>query len=201
MAAQTESGAILTRSSTSRGIFYSLVAEENISPERNKARVSALVSGGRVALDADSAGGMGCDPLKARLRTDIAYLALPLTGRISVGKPWSDSLVYAICVAGIPGQAQSWRRFDATGDTTLAGGRAIIIVRRDSIAARASGTFGQHLVSLDGAGRATARIYLSESSGMVVRVWKEQLLDIAVRSDGRTRAFVQRSTSVAEIAR
>lgn len=177
------------------------MADKEGSTEKNSARASAIVSGARVALDPNGEGTMPCDPLNAQLRIDIADLALPLNGHVAVGQPWSDSLANDICVAGIPGRAQSWRRFDPIGDTTLAGERAIVVMRTDSIAASASGTLDQHVLSLTGAGHATVRIYLSETSGKVVRVWKEQLLNVSVISSGRTRVFVQQSTSVAEVAR
>ena len=106
-----------------------------------------------------------------------------------------------ICIAGIPGTANVTRRFEPVGDTAVGGEPAVIIRRVDSIAARAGGLLDQHAISLSASGTSRARIYLSIGSGKVLRITKTLLIRVDAATAGRSRAFVENSTSVIRLIR
>ena len=65
----------------------------------------------------------------------------------------------------------------------------------------AGGALDRHTLSLSGNAVANARIYVSVPDGRVLRLEKEMVLNITITSSARTKRFVQKSTSVAELDR
>lgn len=93
------------------------------------------------------------------------------------------------------------RRFTVVGDTALSETRAVVVSRRDSTTLAAEGLLDQHPASVRGTAVANALLYFSESSGKLVRVNKEQVLLLSVTAEGATKGFVQKLTSVIDLAR
>ncbi|HVT03213.1 MAG TPA: hypothetical protein VHL58_07510 [Thermoanaerobaculia bacterium] len=193
------------RTATSLGTAVSLATDGfeggGTRQLRSDQRVSAILSGTQLIFDGDSEPTVACSQAQAELRADLADIVFPVMGKISLGTRWSDSLSMVSCVAGIPGAAVLRRHFEAVGDTTMKGERAVVVQRGDSITARANGALGQHALTVVGGGHSTTRLYVSEGSGKVLRAAKGLVLRLVATTASRSMAFVEMSTSVVQMIR
>jgi len=193
------------RTMTSRGATFSLATESPVgNPSRvlrPKQRVSAFLAGGQLTFDTYSDAAAACDPIIAGLRADLADLGLPAAGKIHIGSSWTDSILAAACLGGVPGAVITRRQFRALGDTTIAGEAAVVIERRDTIAASASGLLDQHVTRIGAKGSSATRLYVLEDSGKILLVGKELHLQIIATTATQSKTFVEKSTSVVELIR
>lgn len=203
VSASTVGSETLTRALAQRGVSFTLSLSPADAPSpTNKPldKVSGLLVGFQLILQS-SPPVAPCNLTSIQLRADLADLAFPVAGTIARGESWSDSTSNEVCVSGITGIARARRQFTAIGDTTVGNRAAVVVQRRDSAVLSGDGVLDGRGISLTANGLANARIYLSIPEGKVLRLEKEQLLEVAITSSSRTKRFVQKSTSVAELDR
>lgn len=203
VSASTVESETLTRALAQHGVSFTLsLSPADASSPTNKppAKASGLLVGFQLILQG-SPPVTPCNLTTLQLRADLADLAFPVAGTIARGESWSDSTSNEVCVSGITGIARTRRQFIAIGDTAVGSRAAVIVQRRDSAVLSGGGVLDGRGVSLTANGLANARIYLSVPEGRVLRLEKEQLLEVVVTSSSRTKRFVQKSISVAELDR
>ena len=188
---------VFTHRATSRSNAFTLAGSTG-----NRAVSSASVTliDGRLLPGAEGST-IPCDPARNQLRSDLSDLALTLPAALAAGTSWTDSVASEVCVGGTPGTARTIRHFLVIGDTAVDGERGVLVSRRDSTMIAAEGVLGQHPTMIAGTAQSAVQIYVSESSGRVLRVAKEQILSLAITAEGRTRAFAQKLTSSIELGR
>ena len=195
----------LRRTLTTAGATVSLQVTRSASPAvphgGSLAQVSAELAGSQfrytAALSPDVAVQAfgGCDPEVASLQADLADIAIALPRQLTQQTTWSDSVAVEACMAGFPGRSLIRRRFQIDGDTLIADVLAILITRRDTISADASGALQQHPITLSAAGTAVARLYVSVDSGKTLGLQKRLSLRVSAVTASKSDVFLESSES------
>ena len=164
-------------------------------------RLSVTLFDGQLVAAKQDVGLPPCDASSNPLRSDLFDLAVQLPPTLSAQTAWTDSAVTDMCVGGVPGSARTIRRYTVAGDTIFSDGRAVVLSRRDSTTIAAEGILEQHPTVVSGSAASKVLLYVSESSGRVLRIAKEQTLLLSVSAEGSTKAFVQKLTSAVDLVR
>jgi hypothetical protein len=183
---------------TTRSTTFTLSGSDGARPGRTS---SATLVDGRLVVAKQSGGFPQCDASGNQLRSDLFDLGVQVPSTLTLQMAWTDSTSADLCVGGVPGSARSIRRYTVVGDTAFNDGLAVIVSRRDSTTAAAEGILEQHPTAITGTATANVLLYVSESSGKVVRITKEQILLLSVTAEGSTRAFVQKLSGVVDLVR
>jgi hypothetical protein len=69
----------------------------------------------------------------------------------------------------------------------------LVILRTDTTSAKGEGGLQQHRVSIDATGTGTALYYVDTTSGQIVRLTLDQLLELDVTASARRSKFKQNS--------
>jgi len=178
-----------------------VAGEASISAQdKSGTRVAAEVVGGIVHFTQPSSYS-ACDAHQAALRAELLDLSLSLPGALAPRLSWTDSTEMETCLSDMPGVAVITRRFEVTGDTLVAGERAVVVERSDSIVASGAGAVDRHTTTLSAGGSARARVYISVASGRILLVDKTAYLNISATSPGRSDSFVELARTRLEVVR
>lgn len=165
------------------------------------APLSATLVDGQLVGVKQNDGLPQCDASGNQLRSDLFDLAIQLPSRLSAQMAWTDSAAAEVCVGGVPGSARTVRHYTVVGDTAVNGDLAVILSRRDSTTTAADGILEQHPTVISGTAVSKVLLYISESSGRVLRITKDQVLLLSATAEGSRRAFVQKLTAVVDLVR
>lgn len=169
-------------------------------PDKTAQATATLVSG-QLVLSNQNDGSSGCAASANLLRSELSDLSSQVPATLSTQSTWTDSVMADACIGGVPGSTRTIRRFMVVGDTVVGGAPAVIVSRRDSANITADGVLEQHPTAIGGTAVSNTLLYLSESSGRLLRVSKEQVLVLSISAEGSTRMFVQKLTSASDLVR
>lgn len=144
---------------------------------------------GGVHIESPPSGS--CDATRAIAATDLYNLLAPFPPELAKGAVWRDSVIVSGCQAGIPTTATTTRTFTVSGEVNHAGRSLLLVRRADSVNARGEGAYGQHRMTVEGAGSGSAFYYLDTTSGEVFQLTTNQRSRITVTTSGRRHSFTQ----------
>jgi hypothetical protein len=119
-----------------------------------------------------------CNTASSMLVTDLHNLLVPFPGQLSSGVAWKDSTDIKGCQAGVPTSAHTSRSFVVSGETSYEGRPVLTIVRVDTTRAQGEGGLRQHRVSIDATGTGTAVYYLDMTTGRIIHLTVDQILNL-----------------------
>ena len=137
--------------------------------------------------------GSSCNTIGSMLAADLRNLLIAFPEQLSTGVSWKDSTDVQGCQAGIPTAAHTIRSYVVSGATFYEGHPVLVILRADTTHARGEGGLQQHRVSIDAAGTGTAIYYLDSTTGRVMRLSIDQLLDLGITASAKRSQFRQNS--------
>jgi hypothetical protein len=137
--------------------------------------------------------GSNCNTVGSMLAADLRNLLIAFPEQLSTGVSWKDSTDVQGCQAGVPTAAHTIRSYVVSGATSYEGRPVLVILRADTTHARGEGGLQQHRVSIDAAGTGTAIYYLDSTTGRVVQLTIDQLLDLGITASARRSQFRQNS--------
>jgi hypothetical protein len=127
------------------------------------------------------------------LVTDLHNLLIVFPHQLSTGVTWKDSTDVTGCQAGVRTSAQTTRSYIVSGNASYEGHSVLMILRTDTTRAKGEGGLQQHRVSIDATGTGTALYYIDTTSGRIVRLTIEQVLDLGVTVSAKRSKFKQNS--------
>src|ERR1700674_1218053 len=137
--------------------------------------------------------GERCNAVSAMLLTDLHNLLIAFPGQLSTGVSWKDSTDVKGCQAGVPTSAHTTRSYIVSGSASYEGHPVLVILRTDTTRAKGEGGLQQHQVSIDATGTGTALYNLDTTTGRIVRLTINQVLDLDVTASARRSRFKQNS--------
>lgn len=152
-------------------------------------QLTGKADAGGVHLESPPSGS--CDATRAIAATDLYNLLAPFPSELARGAVWHDSVIVSGCQAGIPTTATTTRTFTVSGEVNHAGRSLLLVERADSVNARGEGAYGQHRMTVEGAGSGSAFYYLDTTSGEVFQLTTNQRSRITVTTSGRRHSFTQ----------
>jgi hypothetical protein len=121
-----------------------------------------------------------CNTVSSMLVTDLHNLLVPFPRQLSSGATWRDSTDIKGCQAGVPTSAHTSRSFVVSGESSYEGRPVLLIVRADTTRAQGEGGLRQHRVSIDATGTGTAVYYLDMTTGRIVHLTVDQILNLSL---------------------
>lgn len=155
-------------------------------------QISGSFTDSTLTISAETTGGK-CNAVSSMLATDLHNLLIAFPERLSTGVSWKDSADVQGCQAGVPTSAHTTRSYVVSGDASYEGRPVLVILRTDTTRAKGEGGLQQHRVSIDVTGTGTALYYLDTTTGRIVRLIVNQLLDLGVTASAKQSRFKQNS--------
>jgi hypothetical protein len=175
-----------TSATTTQGLIGS------VQPVELPVQISGSLTNGALTINAEPSRGK-CNAVSSMLMTDLHNLLIAFPERLSTGVSWKDSVDVQGCQAGIPTSAHTTRSYVVSGNASYQGRPVLAILRTDTTSAKGAGGLQQHRVSVDAAGTGTALYYLDATTGQVVRLTIDQILDLGVTASATRSQFRQNS--------
>jgi hypothetical protein len=155
-------------------------------------QISGSFSDTALTVSAEVTGGK-CNAVSSMLLTDLHNLLIVFPKHLSTGVTWRDSTDVTGCQAGVPTSVHTTRSYIVSGNATYEGHPVLVILRTDTTSAKGEGGLQQHRVSIDATGTGTAVYYIDTTSGQIVRLTLDQLLDLGVTASTKRSKFKQNS--------
>src|ERR1700682_1569381 len=179
-------GLIDTSATTTQGLIGS------VQPVQLPVQISGSFTDSTLTINAGTDGGR-CNTVSSMLVTDLAQLLITFPERLSTGVSWRDSVDVAGCQAGVPTSVHTIRSYIVSGDAFHEGHPVLVILRTDTTHAKGEGRLQQHRTSIDATGTGTALYYIDTTSGRIIRLTVDQLLDLGVTASAKQSHFRQNS--------
>ena len=180
---------ILTLDSTDRGTNFTVVVDTfatttqgligPVQPIELPIHSSGSLTDSTVTINSQLESEQ-CNTVSSMLATDLHNLLVPFPGQLSSGVSWKDSTDVKGCQAGVPTSAHTARSFVVSGESSYEGRPVLVIVRADTTQARGEGGLRQHRVSIDATGTGTAVYYLDMTTGRIVHLTVDQILNLSL---------------------
>jgi hypothetical protein len=155
-------------------------------------QISGSFSDSALTISTETTGGK-CNAVSSMLVTDLRNLLIVFPKQLSTGVTWKDSTDVTGCQAGVPTSIHTTRSYIVSGNAAYEGHPVLVILRTDTTSAKGEGGLQQHRVSIDATGTGTALYYIDTTSGQIVRLTLDQLLDLGVTASARRSKFKQNS--------
>ena len=155
-------------------------------------QISGSFTDSTLTINPDTAGGK-CNAVTSMLMTDLRNLLIRFPAQLSTGVSWKDSTDVTGCQAGVPTATHSIRSYVVSGNASYDGHPVLVVLRTDTTRAKGEGGLQQHRVSIDAVGTGTALYYLDTTTGRIMRLTIDQLLDLGVTASARQSRFKQSS--------
>lgn len=155
-------------------------------------QISGSFTDSALTISTEATGGK-CNAVNSMLATDLHNLLIAFPKQLSTGVIWKDSTDVTGCQGGVPTSAHTTRSYIVSGNASYEGHPVLLILRTDTTRAKGEGGLQQHRVSIEAAGTGTALYYIDTTSGRILRLTIDQLLDIGVTASARRSQFKQTS--------
>jgi len=155
-------------------------------------QISGSFSDSALTISTETTGGK-CNAVSSMLVTDLHNLLIVFPKQLSTGVTWKDSTDVTGCQAGVPTSTHTTRSYIISGNASYNGHPVLVILRTDTTRAKGEGGLQQHRVSIDATGTGTGLYYVDTTSGLIVRLTLDQLLNLAVTASTRRSQFKQSS--------
>ena len=155
-------------------------------------QISGSFSDSALTISPEATGGK-CNTVSSMLVTDLHNLLIVFPQQLSTGVTWKDSTDVTGCQAGVQTSAQTTRSYIVSGNASYEGHSVLMILRTDTTRAKGEGGLQQHRVSIDATGTGTALYYIDTTSGRIVRLTLDQVLDLGVTASSKRSKFKQNS--------
>ncbi len=163
---------------------------EQVQPVVLHVQSSALLADNVLTIKSDN-DAEACSPISSVLTMDLHNLVIPFPDSLIPGLVWKDSVTMKGCQAGIPTSSKVTRSFLVKGDTLSEGDPVVEVVRTDSASLEGEGGLQQHRVSIQAVGSGTGTYYLDMSSGQVLRLTTDQIVNVELTTVANKSKFVQ----------
>jgi hypothetical protein len=163
-------------------------------PNQVPMQLSGLLAGGLLTISNDPGATDTCSQIQSILLTDLRNLVVPFPDSLTHGLSWKDSVSLKGCQVGIPTSIEITRSFVVVGEIPYDGQRVLEIARTDSAHMAGEGGLQQHHVLVHAAGTGTGSYYVNVSTGQIIRLSTDQVLDIEVATVRSKAQFRQTST-------
>lgn len=155
-------------------------------------QISGSFTDSALTISTEAAGGK-CNTVTSMLVTDLHNLLIGFPKQLPTGMIWRDSTDVTGCQAGVPTSTHTTRSYIVSGNGSYDGRPVLLVLRTDTTRAKGEGGLQQHRVSIDAIGTGTALYYLDTTSGRIIRLTLDQLLDLGVTASARRSQFKQNS--------
>ncbi len=155
-------------------------------------QISGLLTDSALTLISDTASEK-CKSMSSMLATDLHNLLVAFPKQLSAGAGWKDSADVKGCQGGVPTSTHTTRSYVVSGEVSFEGRRALLVLRADTIHAIGEGGLQQHRVLVDAIGTGTAFYYLDPTTGRIIRLAVDQVLNLGVTTSAKQFRFKQDS--------
>jgi len=181
---------VLTLDSTDQGTNFTVVVDTfatttqgligPVQPIHLPVRSSGSLTDTTVMVN--QAESEQCNTISSMLVTDLHNLLIPFPRQLSPGVAWKDSTDIKGCQAGVPTSAHTIRSFVVSGENSYEGHPVLLVVRADTTRAQGEGGLRQHRVSIDATGTGTAVYSLDITTGRILHLTVDQILNLSLGS-------------------
>lgn len=193
---------LVTLDSTELGIGFTAVVDtfstttqgsiSLVQPAELPIQISGLLVGDSLTISNQTVNDR-CNPISSALITDLHNLLTHFPVQLTSGMRWRDSTEVSGCQAGIPTIAHIVRSYVVLGEVLYEGRPVIKIQRADTTKAHGEGGLQQHSVLLDANGTGNTTYYLDTTTGRIVHLIIDQILNLAMTASGKSYQFRQDS--------